>query len=99
MANILTNKLTISTSKALIASTRTYFSVVVLSVYVPWIIVINLLGTYAATLPTRDLTSYYDRLIPLRPEWIWVYLLCYIYPFIPLAVVRDWHRVNKGILG
>ena len=60
---------------------------------------INLLGTYAATLPTRDLTSYYDRLIPLRPEWIWVYLLCYIYPFIPLAVVRDWHRVNKGILG
>jgi len=98
VAKISTLNTSLSVRRAIFGSDRAYFSVIVLGVYITWIILIRLVGNYAMTLSTDDLTSAWDRLIPLRPEWIWIYLLCYVYPFAPLAIVRDWHRVNRGIL-
>jgi membrane-associated phospholipid phosphatase len=55
-------------------------------------------GWHAVKLPTHDATSFIDRQIPLIPQFIWPYLLCYIFPFLPLLVVKDWHRFNRTLL-
>lgn len=66
--------------------------------YLIWIIVFEAVGFYAVTLPTRDVTLSLDRHIPLLSGFIWPYLLCYVFPFLPLLVVKDWHRFNIAIL-
>ncbi len=77
---------------------RLHYLRVSLLAYVVWIIVFEAVGYYAATLPTRDLSLPLDRQIPLIPAFIWPYLLCYIFPFLPLVVVKDWHRFNRAFL-
>ncbi len=67
--------------------------------YLLWSILFEVVGWHAAILPTRDLTSAIDRHIPLIPEFIWVYILCYVFPFLPLFVIKDWHRFNRAFLG
>jgi len=74
-----------------------YIKVSVLA-YLIWIIVFEAVGFYAVTLPTKDVTLPLDRHIPLISGFIWPYLLCYVFPFLPLIVVKDWHRFNKAIL-
>jgi membrane-associated phospholipid phosphatase len=66
--------------------------------YLAWFITFASVGKYAEALPTRDLTSRLDSWIPLVPAFVWPYELCYVFPFIPLLVLRDWHRFNRGIL-
>jgi membrane-associated phospholipid phosphatase len=77
---------------------RKYYFKVSLIFYFCWILCFISVGKYAATLPTRDLTSSLDRLIPLVPVFIWPYELCYIFPFLPILILRDWHRFNRAIL-
>jgi membrane-associated phospholipid phosphatase len=66
--------------------------------YVAWILAFEAVGWYAATLPTHDLSTPIDRAIPLVPGAVWVYELCYLFPFLPLALARDWNRVNRAFL-
>jgi membrane-associated phospholipid phosphatase len=66
--------------------------------YFLWSIVFEVVGWYATILPTRDFTSAVDRQIPLIPEFVWVYVLCYVFPFLPIFVIKDWHRFNRGLL-
>ena len=74
-----------------------YFKIAVLF-YVVWIVVIELVGRFAATLPGIELTTALDRRIPLLPGFVWVYQLCYYFPLLPLIVATDWHRFNRGLL-
>ncbi len=69
-----------------------------LAAYLVWIVLFQAVGTYAVGLPTRDITLALDRHIPVWPGFIWPYMLCYIFPFLPLAVVKDWHRLNQMVL-
>jgi len=78
---------------------RKFFIKVSLFVYGIWFIFFDGVGRYAATLPTRDITSSIDPHIPLIPEFIWIYILCYIFPFLPLFVIKDWRRFNRALLG
>ena len=66
--------------------------------YFLWSIIFEVVGWYANTLPTRDFTSALDRQIPLIPEFVWVYVLCYVFPLLPVFVIKDWHRFNCGLL-
>lgn len=75
-----------------------FYLKVSLSVYAIWIIVFEAVGWYANTLPAKDITSFVDRKIPLIPEFIWPYLLCYVFPLLPLFVIKDWHRFNRALL-
>jgi membrane-associated phospholipid phosphatase len=77
---------------------RRFYIKASLLAYLTWIIVFEVVGLYAVTLPTRDVTLPLDRHIPLISGFIWPYLLCYVFPFLPLVVVKDWHRFNKAIL-
>jgi membrane-associated phospholipid phosphatase len=67
--------------------------------YFLWSIVFEVVGWHAATLHTRDLTSIIDRHIPMIPEFVWVYVLCYAFPLLPIFVIKDWHRFNRAFLG
>lgn len=69
-----------------------------LIVYVLWIILFEVVGRYASKLPAHDITLLIDRRIPLIPQFIWPYLLCYIFPLLPLLVVEDLHRLNRTLL-
>jgi len=75
-----------------------FYLKVSLTVYVIWLIVFEAVGWYANTLPTKDITSFMDREIPLIPEFIWPYMLCYVFPLVPLFVIKDWHRFNRALL-
>ena len=66
--------------------------------YLAWLIVFEAVGFYAATLPTKDLSLPLDRRLPLLSGFIWPYLMCYVFPFLPLLVVKDWHRFNRALL-
>jgi membrane-associated phospholipid phosphatase len=66
--------------------------------YLVWASVFILEGLYANTLPTTDLTSSIDKQIPLLPGFVWFYVLCYIFPLVPLMVVRNWHRFNLALI-
>jgi membrane-associated phospholipid phosphatase len=77
---------------------RKYYVKVTFIAYAVWLILFESIGRYAATLPTIDLTSFLDRRIPVIPAFVWIYQLCYIFPFVPLLVSRDWHRFNRGLL-
>jgi membrane-associated phospholipid phosphatase len=75
-----------------------YYLKVILIFYFLWSIVFEVVGWYATILPMRDFTSALDRQIPLIPEFVWVYILCYVFPLLPVFVIKDWHRFNRGLL-
>jgi membrane-associated phospholipid phosphatase len=68
------------------------------AVYLAWIAAFQVVGRYAAQLPTRDVTMGIDRAIPFVPGWVWIYELCYVIPFLPLVLVRDRRRIARGLL-
>jgi membrane-associated phospholipid phosphatase len=77
---------------------QTFYLKVSLIFYFLWSIVFEVVGWYANILPTRDFTSALDRQIPLIPEFVWVYVLCYVFPLLPVFVIKDWHHFNRGLL-
>jgi len=77
---------------------RIFYIKVGLVVYFVWLVLFEIVGWHAAQMPTHDITSLIDRKIPLVPHFIWPYLLCYVFPFLPLLVVNDWHRLNRTLL-
>lgn len=83
--------------KAAAAERRFYFKASLIF-YLAWIAVFQMVGECAETLPTRDLTLGLDRMIPVAAVFIWPYVLCYIFPFLPLFLLKDWHRFNRAIL-
>jgi membrane-associated phospholipid phosphatase len=66
--------------------------------YAAWILLFQIVGRFAATLPTFCPITPLDRIIPLVPEFIWIYQFCYVFPLLPLLVVKDYHRLNIAIL-
>jgi membrane-associated phospholipid phosphatase len=77
---------------------RKFYVKVSLLVFLVWLIVFEAVGWHAVDLPTHDITSFIDKQIPLIPLFIWPYMLCYIFPFLLLLVVKDWHRFNLTLL-
>lgn len=77
---------------------RKFYFKVSLIVYFLWFILFEAIGQYASELHTLNLTSIIDRQIPLIPEFVWPYVLCYVFPLLPLFVIGDWHRFNRGLL-
>jgi membrane-associated phospholipid phosphatase len=84
--------------RAAARSDRRYYIRVALIVYAIWAVFYEAVGRLAATLPTLDWTTNLDRAIPLTPSFVWIYSFCYIFPFVPLLVIRNWHRFNRGII-
>jgi membrane-associated phospholipid phosphatase len=66
--------------------------------YLGWIVIFIAEGLYANTLPTSDLTSEIDMRIPLLSGFVWFYVLCYIFPMVPLIVIQNWHRFNMALI-
>jgi hypothetical protein len=77
---------------------RARYALVLVTGYLIWTISYQLVGRFAAQLPTHDLTSALDRAIPLWPLAVWPYEACYLLPFVPVLIARDWHRVNIWLL-
>ncbi len=77
---------------------RAFFIKQGLFLYLLWILAYEILGRYAATLLTHDLTCSLDHRIPLIPIFVWPYTFCYIFVFLPALVATDWHRVCRGVL-
>ncbi len=84
--------------KSIIESERVFYIRVIFIVYLVWLALFEAVGWHAVKLPTYDVASFIDRQIPLIPQFVWPYLLCYIFPFWPLLVVKDWHRFNRTLL-
>ncbi|MGB8960319.1 MAG: phosphatase PAP2 family protein [Candidatus Aminicenantales bacterium] len=77
---------------------RRFYIKASLVVYLAYAVLFEALGFYAVTLPTRDLSLPLDRSLPVIPAFIWPYLLCYVFPFLPFFVIKDWHRFNRAVL-
>jgi len=77
---------------------RAFFLKASLIFYALWIVSFQLVGRYAVQLPGLDMTSAWDQQIPLIAAFIWPYEICYIFPFLPLFILKDWHRFNRALL-
>ncbi len=75
-----------------------HYGRVLLVTYALWFAAFDMVGRYAATLHTMDLTSALDRATPLVPVFVWPYEACYLVPFLSLLLVKDWHRFNVALL-
>lgn len=75
-----------------------HYAKVMLVAYVIWFGAFEIVGRYAATLRTVDLTSAWDRATPLIPAFVWPYETCYLLPLLSLFVIKDWHRFNVALL-
>ena len=75
-----------------------HYAKVLVVAYGIWLAAFEIVGHYAATLHTVDLTSAWDRETPLIPAFIWPYESLYILPLLSLIVLKDWHRFNVALL-
>jgi len=74
-----------------------YAKVLVLA-YAIWLGTFEIVGHYASTLHTHDLSSSWDRATPLLPDFVWPYEACYVMPLASLFVMKDWHRFNIALV-
>jgi len=81
-----------------ISRSRRYYAKALGIFYVAWAVSFEVVGRYAATLPTSDLTSNWDRAIPFVSAFVWPYEACYVLPFVALFVLKDWHRFNIALV-
>jgi hypothetical protein len=77
---------------------RKFYTKISLIVYFTWVVVFEAAGWYAPMLPAGDFTIHVDRQIPFIPIFVWAYVLCYVFPFLPLFVIKDWHRFNRALV-
>jgi ABC-2 type transport system permease protein len=75
-----------------------HYAKVLAIAYLIWFAAFEMVGRYAATLPTRDLTSAWDRALPVVPAFVWAYEACYLLPVLSLFVIKDWHRFNVALV-
>jgi membrane-associated phospholipid phosphatase len=66
--------------------------------YIIWIGLFLIVGWYANQLPAVDLSLGIDDKITLIPQFVWIYLLCFIYPFLLLTITKSWHWYNIALL-
>lgn len=55
-------------------------------------------GSYASTLPARDLALPIDALIPLVPQFVWIYELTYVLPLAAVIAIRDRSRFDRALI-
>ena len=77
---------------------RQHYAKVLFVAYAIWFAAFELVGRYAATLHTIDLSSAWDRALPVIPAFVWPYEACYVLPLIALVVLKDWHRFNVALV-
>jgi membrane-associated phospholipid phosphatase len=70
----------------------------VLPAFGVWVLSYELVARYASRLPAVDLTSALDAQIPFRAQWIWIYVLTYVVPFLATLVVKDDERVYRALV-
>lgn len=78
--------------------TRRYYAKILFVSYVAWVVCFQAVGRYAQTLHGVDLTTAWDGAIPLVPASVWAYEACYVFPFLPLVILEDWHRFNIALV-
>jgi len=54
-----------------------------------WLWAYESVGAYASRLPAHDFSTPLDRALPVVPSAVFVYLLCYVLPLLPVLVVRE----------
>lgn len=77
---------------------RLFYFKIILLVYFLWVLAFAFVNTNASTLPSRDLTSWLDKQIPVLPQFIWFYDFCFALPFFSIFILKDWHRFNRMLL-
>jgi membrane-associated phospholipid phosphatase len=81
-----------------VSGPRVRYTKILVVAYVVWFACFWSVGTIAAKLPTRDITSSWDVAIPVVPAFVWPYELCYALPFIAIFVIRDWRRFDAALV-
>ncbi|NNF21944.1 MAG: phosphatase PAP2 family protein [Saprospiraceae bacterium] len=70
----------------------------VLICFAVWLILFELVGRYACGLEYIDVTTSFDEAIPLVPQFVWIYQVCYVLPLLIIFLIKDLHRVNLSIM-
>lgn len=79
-------------------SHRVFFSSTWLITYVVWTLCFLVVGNLASGFPARDFAIALDKQIPLVPAFVWIYMLAYVMPVVPLIVTDNWSRFALGTI-
>jgi membrane-associated phospholipid phosphatase len=77
---------------------RRFYIKVTLLIYFIWILSFAIVGLFASSLPSHDLSTSLDKQIPLIPEFVWFYLGCFALPLLSFIMIVDYHRLNHMLL-
>jgi membrane-associated phospholipid phosphatase len=69
-----------------------------LPAYALWVVSYELVGRYAMRLVPHELATPLDAMLPFWPQWVWVYALTYVVPFVAVLAIRDDRNVRRALL-
>lgn len=79
-------------------SARSYYVRIALFLYPAWIALYYLVGTTSNRFPAHNISLPIDGQIPFIETFVWAYILSYVFPFLPVLLVKDGHRLNVTLL-
>jgi membrane-associated phospholipid phosphatase len=66
--------------------------------YIVWSIAYTAIGAWVSDRTQYMLSTPLDKAIPFVPEFEFIYVLCYLIPFIPIFIVQDASRLDLLIV-
>lgn len=77
---------------------RTFYLLLFLASYVVWMALYRSVGAVAVTFDAHDLSTYWDRALPVWPQWVWIYDFCFLLPGFLVLLLKDGHAINRLVI-
>ena len=78
---------------------RKFYIQFFLVAYAAWLVVYRSVGAIASTFDTIDLSTAIDQMLPVWPQWVWIYDFCFLIPFFIVLLLKDGHAINRLVIG
>lgn len=73
---------------------RIHYAITFIIMYVVWAATYTFISEIVSTKDQYTLSTSLDAAIPFIPEFEFIYILCYIIPFVPLLIIHEKKQMN-----
>lgn len=77
---------------------RRFYLLLFLASYVVWMALYRSVGAVAVTFDAHDLSTSWDRALPVWPQWVWIYDFCFLLPAFLVMMLKDGHAINRLVI-
>lgn len=77
---------------------RRFYLLLFLFSYAVWLAIYRSVGSVAVTFDAHDLSTSFDRALPVWPQWVWIYDFCFLLPAFLVMMLKDGHAINRLVI-